>query len=194
MILFISAFTVFLPTESIKIEYRNFVFFFIFCMILVKTLLFYSLKPVILETLDDNIKKLGGFWEKYKIFGVFYIIGGIILAIPFALGNILINIILNIFMESLINLPAISFIGFTIWVILIIYFITILIWVSITFNDIFIGTPKYLKNKEIKLITKLDYSPQIFILIFSIFLCVFYFINNSLFLQVLNFLTEQFIH
>ncbi len=194
MILLISAFIGFLPTESIKIEYGNFVFFFIFCMILIKILLFYSLKPVMLETLDDNIKILGGFWQKYKIFGISYLIGGILLTIPFALGNILINLISNIFTESLIDLPHISFIGFTIWAILIFYFIIILIWVSITFNDIFIGTPKYLKNKDIRPITKLDYLPLILIIIFSIFLCIFYFFNNLLFMEILNFSTEQFTH
>ncbi len=194
MILLISAFIGFLPTELIKIEYGSFVFLFIFCMILVKILLFYSLKPVMLETLDDNIKILGGFWKKYKIFGIFYLIGGILLTIPFALGNILINLISNIFTESLIDLPHISFIGYTIWALLIIYFIIILIWVSITFNDIFIGTPKYLKNKNIRPITKLDYFPQILTFILSIFLCTFYFFNNSLFMEIINFCTEQFMH
>ncbi|MCK4238119.1 MAG: hypothetical protein KAX33_03290, partial [Candidatus Lokiarchaeota archaeon] len=120
--------------------------------------------------------------------------GGIFLTIPFALGNILINLISNIFTESLIDLPHISFIGFTIWAILIFYFIIILIWVSITFNDIFIGTPKYLKNKDIRPITKLDYLPLILIFIFSIFLCIFYFFNNILFMEIINFSTEQFTH
>ncbi len=194
MILLISAFIGFLPTNSMKIEYRNFLFLFIFSMILVKTLLFHSLKPIILETLDDNIKLLGGFWKNHKHFGIFYLMGGIFLTIPFALGNILLNLITNLFTESIIDLPFISFVGFTIWILLIIYFIIIVIWVSITFNDIFFGNPKHIKFKKIRPITILDYIPQIFILVFSIFLCVLYFINNLLFLEALNSFTENFVY
>lgn len=194
MVLLISAFIGFLPTNLMKIEYRNFLFLFIFSMILVKTLLFYSLKPIFLETLDDSIKLLGGFWKNYKTFGIFYLMGGVFLTIPFALGNILLNLITNLFTESIIDLPFISFVGFTILIVLIIYFIIILIWVSITFNDIFFGTPKYLKVKKIRPITTYDYIPQIIIFVFSIFLCIFYFINNFLFLEILNSFTENFVY
>lgn len=194
IILLVSAYIGLLPTGIITAGYWDYVFLFLFLLILIKSLLFYSLKPIFLETLDDNIKLLGGFFNKYKIFGAVYLISGLFLSIPFLVGNSILGLILPLLTAAVIDIPQVSFVGVSIFVILILYFTVTLIWISITFNDIFFGVDRYLKNKKIRSLNKFDYIPLVILLAVLSFLCIFYILNNQLYLQTINFFSENFIY
>ncbi len=193
IVLLTSAYIGLLPSDLLSTELWNYTFLFVFIFVFVKALLIYSLKPVVIETLDDNIKVLGGFFKNYKVFGISYLISGLLFSVPFMLGSMLLDLVLPITTNSVLNLPHISFIGFTIVTIIVCYFIITLIWISITFNDIFFGTEKHFKHKEVRKINKVDYIPQIILLGFIAFLCLFYLLSSDLFLQILNYFNQNFI-
>jgi len=179
MILLLLSFLVFLPSLDLTSTYLNGIIYFYMMIVVVKSLIFYTFFPIMLETYDDNLKLLGEFWEKYRNFGIFLLSSGLLITVP--LSIISLNTFLEIFSsKEIINTSAYMTIAFTVIIVYIIYLIVSLILISITFVETFFSNkPRYVEREKINIIRINHYIPIIIIiLMISIINIVFFLLDN----------------
>ena len=131
---------------AIEQGYYNTIIFYIIVNFLIRLLLFYSFYPIMIETTDDNIKHLGDFWIKYKIFGIQFLLLGFFIAFFYSI-TLINSFWIILFSEySSNNSFFFNIITFIIVILIINIFIN-LIFVSISFILVYFGNkPKFLKR------------------------------------------------
>ena len=134
-----------------------------------------------LETNDDNLRLLGDFWIKYRVFGISYLIIGFIIAIPYSFT--LLSCFSVIFTNIAILENSLYYTSLMIIVIFVLlYIISNLTLISISFILIFFGgKPNYIKKEKQKEINQLHFFPNIFMLILIGFLLFLNIFGNSLY-------------
>jgi formate hydrogenlyase subunit 3/multisubunit Na+/H+ antiporter MnhD subunit len=115
----------------------------------IKLLITFSFLQVANRSFEDNIRFLGNFWKKYKIYGIILFLSGLLLIFPVGyiflyhlfLNFGLVSIIINSFQSLVLTLTT---------VMLIIYLSIILIFISHFFIQIYISkNTSYLKRERI---------------------------------------------
>ncbi|MFX1382492.1 MAG: hypothetical protein ACFFBP_08590 [Promethearchaeota archaeon] len=178
-LIMLSSFIPILNTLGLEIDYYNMLFFYILLNSLIKLYLFYNFYPIMLETNDDNLHLLGDFWIKYKNFGLFYLISGFIVAIPFSF-TILSSLSL-ILSNNSISENSLYFTTITILIVFfLIYIIIIITFISISFIFIFFGNKsEYIKREGIKGINRFYNIPNMVLLGLLILLILFFYYGNN---------------
>jgi len=181
MFLLLSSFIVFLTPVALGQSYMNLLIFYLLILISVKTLIFYTFFPIMLETYDDNLKLLGDFWNKYKIFGIFLFLSGLIISLP--LSFLSLNALITLYsIESIIGISVISMIAFIIFILYLIYIAITLVFVSISFIQIYYSNkPRYVERETIKNINSNHYIPIIIIVLLIAVLIIAYLFGNNVF-------------
>ena len=184
MFLLLSSFMVFLTPVVLGQTYMNLLIFYFLILISVKILIFYTFFPIMLETYDDNLKLLGDFWTKYKIFGIILFISGFIISIP--LSFISLNTLLTVFsIESIIGVSIFSMISFIIFIFYLVYLVITLIFISICFIQIYFSNkPRYIEREVIKVVNSNHYIPIIIIILMIGLLNIVFLLGNNIFYSI----------
>ena len=184
MFLLLSSFIVFLTPVVLGQTYMNLLIFYFLILISVKILIFYTFFPIMLETYDDNLKLLGDFWTKYKIFGIILFISGIIISIP--LSFLSLNTLLTIFsIESIIGVSIFSMISYIIFILYLVYLVITLVFISICFIQIYFSNkPRYIEREVIKVVNSNHYIPIIIIILMIGLLNIVFLLGNNIFYSI----------
>lgn len=179
MFLLFSAYLVFLTEVDVIHSYLNMLIFYIFIICSVKTLIFYTYYPVMLETDDDNLKLLGQFNKKYPKFGNMLLVSGLIVSIPLSFFSL--YSLLSIYALEEIALNSLYSTLSSIMLFLYIFYLAItLIFISISYIQIYFSNkPHYIEKESIKNITPNYYLPiYVIVAIISVLTVLFLVINN----------------
>ena len=176
MILLTSLLT-YLPSSFYEV-YLNIILFSFFMMLLLKSLIFIAYIPIMIETNDDNLKLLGEFWEKYKNYGIIYLIAGLIISFP--LNLIGLNFLLNILSSNEITNSLYLTVNSIVIILFLVYLSIHLVFIAISFNQIYFSNePRYLKKENMSEPTKTHYIPILVLFIcIALIIIVFFFIDD----------------
>jgi hypothetical protein len=165
--------------SSLLERYVELVFLFFFNLILIKFYIAYSLLPIIKETREDNLKRLGGFKNKYSLFGWGLLTAGLLIII-FLGGIPLFNSSSMIFTnETMVNSVS-SMIYVVVFFIYTIYLLINIIIISSFHVNIYLKEREgYLKDNETKSLKKYNSFPLLVILILIIILNFLFIIRNE---------------
>lgn len=182
--LLLVSFMSFLPQDLTQF-YLNGILFYYLMMMAIKTLIFYGFFPVMLETDDDNLKLLGDFWTKYKNFGIFLLISGLLISIPLSFFTI--NTFITVFTSETLANSLIYTINTLIFALYILYLGITLIFISIAFTQIYFSDkPRYVEREKITSIQNKDYLPVIIIFILIAILSISYLFIEDIFYNLFN--------
>ncbi len=141
-----------------------------------------------LETQDDNYKLLGMFKEKYKYFGVTLFLSGILISIPLSLFSL--NTFLSVFSsEQIIGNSIFSMLASMIVFFYVIYLSITLIFVSISFIQIYHSNkPRYIERDQESIIsiTINHYIPIILIFILVGLINIVFILVDNIFFSLLR--------
>ncbi|MFX1556736.1 MAG: proton-conducting transporter membrane subunit [Promethearchaeota archaeon] len=169
-----------------NIENNTFYFesliFFMFINMFSKFLVFYTLYPVTLETYEDNLRILGDFWKKYKLFGIALFISGICFIVPLGLSGIFNLLYINTLNEFNMN-SLLKLIGTLTFSLFMLYLFTSLTFISTFFTRIYFkNNVEYLERKNIKEMSINYFFPiLVFYALIITYIIVFVLNNNILF-------------
>ncbi len=181
LFLLLASYLVIVTRLELNAFYLNFLIFFVFFTIAIKSLIFYSYYPVMLETFDDNLKLLGEFNKKYKKFGFALGSSGLLISLPMSIFTLYIFFSMAdaeaILSDSLYSTVTMVVIGFYI-----IYLLIFLTEISVSYVEMYFSNkPRFVERESIKNITKYDYSPIIIIFVLIGILIALFLLGNELF-------------
>jgi formate hydrogenlyase subunit 3/multisubunit Na+/H+ antiporter MnhD subunit len=181
MFLLFSSYLVFLtPLQMIQTYFNHLIFYFLMISS-IKTLIFYTFYPIMLETYDDNLKLLGELRKKYRIFGIIFFISGIIITFPLSILSF--NSLLITFSTGTIaNISLFSILTSIIFVFFVGYLSITLIFISVSHTQIYHSNkPRYIERESVKSIKSNHYIPIIIIIVIIGCLSLIYFIGDNLY-------------
>jgi formate hydrogenlyase subunit 3/multisubunit Na+/H+ antiporter MnhD subunit len=156
--------------------------FFLLIIMSNKFLIYYTFFPLMLETYDDNLKLFGNFRTKYKIFGRFLFVSGIILVFPLSFNGSFNILYLYNLDEVMINslLKLMATLAFSLFII---YLSINLIFISIIYIQIYYSqNPEYQEREDLEGIRTFYLFPiPVLLALISTFIILFYFGNNIIF-------------
>jgi len=182
--LLLLSFLSFLPSD-LSLAYMNGIIFYYLMIIAIKTLIFFTYFPVMLETDDDNLKLLGELWAKYRNFGIIFFISGLIISLP--LNLLTINTLITIYTSDSIANSLNYTINLLIFALYIIYLGITLVFISISFNQIYFSDkPRYIEREQKTPITFKHYLPIIIVIILIGILSILFLFIEDIFYNVFS--------